>query len=184
LSKVIDGVWTELSEPQEFKVVKLREGALPAKNISEINAFRKRFEAFQQDMTAVRTVLSKSQSLVSAMSTALSSATNPTPELAKSIEDARNALLTINRKMNGSKAKNEIGERNSLSPGDGQFVGFVALGSTYGPTGNHVAAFERAVNQLAGIKSELKTISEQTLPGLRSALKEAGAPWIEGEGLK
>ena len=28
------------------------------------------------------------------------------------------------------------------------------------------------------------TISEQTLPGLCSALKEAGAPWIEGEGLR
>ena len=184
LSKVIDGEWTELSEPQEFEVIKLREGALPGKNVSEIDAFRKRFVTFQQDMTSVNTVLSRSQDLVKAMSRALSSATSPTAELAKSIEDARNALLALDRKMNGSKARGEVGERNPPAPGDGQFVGIVALSSTYGPTGNHVAAFERAVAQLAEVKSELKTISEQTLPNLRSALKDAGAPWIEGEGLR
>ena len=90
----------------------------------------------------------------------------------------------LERKMNGSNAGNEVGGRNPPAPGDGQFVGIVALSSTYGPTGNHVAAFERAVAQLSAIKSELKTISEETLPGLRTALKKAGAPWIEGEGLK
>lgn len=184
LSKVIDGVWTELSEPQEFQVIKLREGALPGKDVSEIDAFRKRFVAFQQDMTSVNTVLSKSRSLVDAMQRALKSATKPTPELAKSIEDTRNALLALDRKMNGSKSRGEVGERNPPAPGDGQFVGIVALSSTYGPTGNHVAAFERAVAQMAEVKSELKTISEETLPDLRSALKEAGAPWIEGEGLR
>ena len=184
LSKVIDGVWTELAAAQEFKVVKLREGALPAKNVSEINAFRKRFVAFQQELTAVSTVLSRSQALVDAMNKALSSATKPTPELAKSIEDARNALLAIDRTMNGSKARNEIGEKNPPSPGDGSFVGFVALSSTYGPTGNHIAAFERAVAQLAQVKAELRTISEETLPALRKALKDAGAPWIEGDGLR
>ncbi len=184
LSKVIDGVWTELSEAQAFEVIKLREGALPGKDVSEIDAFRKRFVAFQQDMTSVNTVLSQSQSLVGAMGRALSSATNPTAELAKSIEDTRNALLELEQKMNGSNARDEVGERNPPAPGDGQFVGIVAMSSTYGPTGNHIAAFERAVAQLADVKSELKTISEETLPGLRSALKEAGAPWIEGEGLR
>ena len=185
LSKVIDGVWTELSAPQEFEVIKLRDGALPAKNYADINAFRSRFVDFQQELTAVNTVLSQSQSLVDAMSRALSGATNPTPALAKSIEDTRNALLALDRTMNGSKARNEIGERNPPSPGDGQFVGIVSLvSSTYGPTGNHIAAFDRAVAQLGEVKSELKTISEETLPNLRSALKEAGAPWIEGEGLR
>ena len=36
---------------------------------------------------------------------------------------------------------------------------------------------------IEGLIWELKTISEETLPGLRKALQEAGAPWIEGEGL-
>ncbi len=184
LSKVIDGVWTELSEPQEFEVIKLRDGALPGKDIAEINAFRERFVTFHQELTSVRTVLSQSQSLVDAMSRALTSATNPTAVLVKSVEDTRLALLELDRKMNGSKARGEVGERNPPAPGDGLFVGIIALSSTYGPTENHVAAFERAVTQLRDLKSELKTISEDTLPSLRSALKDAGAPWIEGEGLR
>ena len=106
------------------------------------------------------------------MSSALGNATKRTPELAKSIEATRNTLLELDRKMNGSKARNEIGEKNPPSPGDGQFVGIVSLlSSTYGPTGNHIAAFDRAVTQLGNIKSELKNISEETLPGLRSDLK-------------
>ena len=79
--------------------------------------------------------------------------------------------------------KNEIGERNPPAPGDGSFVGYVALINTYGPTGNHTKAFNRANQQLQQVKGELRTVTETTLPALEAALKAAGAPWIEGQPL-
>ena len=85
----------------------------------------------------------------------------------------------IDELLNGNAAKNEIGERNPPAPGDGRFVGLVALRNTYGPTGNQKDAFNRAKKQLAEIKSSLMTLSETSLPELLKKLKIAGAPTIE-----
>ena len=77
----------------------------------------------------------------------------------------------------------EIGERSAPNPGNGAFVGMVALAtSTYGPTPNHEGALRVAQDQLGEIKPALKA-AESRVPALEAALKAAGAPWIEGQGL-
>ncbi len=184
LSKNINGVVTELAGPVSFEVKPLAKGALPAKPTQEIDAFREAYQQFQQDLTATTTILGESMKKVDAMKRAFDQATNPSNDLATRIYNAKKQLLSIDKIMNGSSSKNEIGERNAPSPQDGSFVGLVALNNTYGPTGNQKKAFERAKNQLQTVKGTLRSISDQTLPSLESALKAAGAPWIEGQGLK
>jgi len=183
LHQRIDGELKPLSNPQTFQVKALGTGALPSKPIAEIDAFRANFQQFQQDLTATNTVLGKSISLVNAMRRALDQAENPNAELSSKIYAAKTQLLDLNQQMNGNPAKNEIGENNAPTPGDGNFVGMVALGNTYGPTGNHKAALKRADDQLQEIKKALSTLVKSTLPALEADLKAAGAPWIEGQGL-
>lgn len=179
----VDGELKELSGPQNFDVVPLREGALPAKPASDIDAFRSQFQAFQQNLAATNNHLSRSLTKVDAMQRALNEATNPTAALSSSLHAARTQLLAIQKMMNGSPSKNEIGERNPPAPGDGAFIGQVALGNTYGPTGNHKAALQRASNQLTRVKRELTVLVNNTIPSLEAQLKAAGAPWIEGQDL-
>ena len=62
-------------------------------------------------------------------------------------------------------------------------MGRSALGTTYGPTANQKASFNRAVEQLAELKEVIKQIAEITIPDLEKEIKKAGAPWIEGQGL-
>ena len=173
----------QLSSAQTFEVKPLAKGALPAKPTSEIDAFRKMFQEFQQDITATNSVLDKGISKVNAMERALNEAERPSAELTSRIHAAKSQLQSLKKQMGGSPSKNEVGEKNPPSPGDGSFVGQVALGNTYGPTGNHKAAMQRAQNQLKGIKAALGTLTKSTLPALESALKAAGAPWIQGQGL-
>ena len=52
------------------------------------------------------------------------------------------------------------------------------------PTANHKAAVERAKAQLSRIKAKLNTLVKNVLPGIEQDLKNAGAPMIEGQGLK
>ncbi|WP_422859894.1 WD40/YVTN/BNR-like repeat-containing protein [Flagellimonas sp. S174] len=179
----VDGTMTQLSEVQSFEVKRLSEGALPSKPTSEINAFRSDFQEFRQDLMATNNVLEKSLMKVDAMDRALSQAKQPSANLNSKIHSAKTSLLELKSVMKGSVAKNEVGERNAPSPEDGSFIGFVALGNTYGPTGNQKAAFQRAKSQLQDVKKELNVFVKNTIPGLESELKAAGAPWIEGQGL-
>ena len=92
-------------------------------------------------------------------------------------------LLDLDKSMNGDDTKGEIGERSNPTPSDAGMLGWVALSNTYGPTGNHKAIFERAVEQLAELKLQIRKIADETMPALEKELKSAGAPWIEGQGL-
>ncbi len=178
-----NGMMNMVAGPITITVKKLRDGALPAKPTQEIDAFRQSFQSFQQDLMATSTTLKKSKDMVGAMKRAYAQATAPSNELLQRIQAAEKAIMKVDEVMNGNPAKNEIGERNPPSPGDGAFLGYVALGNTYGPTGNQLQAFNRAKQQLQSVKGELTTIVNGTLPGIEAALKAAGAPWIEGQGL-
>ena len=182
--KVVDGVEEVLSGPKQFKVVPLSKGALPGKSYEEIIAFREGFEAFQQELTSTQDVLEESLETVDAMQRALRKAPSQPEELVSRLHQARETLLDIDMKLNGNKAKNEIGERNDPSPGNLGFVGTAALAtSTYGPTATHKNALNTARGMLRAAKSELQAVVSGTLPQLASDLKAAGAPWIEGQGL-
>ncbi|MEM9001841.1 MAG: glycosyl hydrolase [Bacteroidota bacterium] len=178
-----DGQLTQLSEIRSFEVKALQKGALPSKPTTEIEDFRNTYQAYRQDLTATTTILQKSTAEIAAMKRAFDQATSPTPALLSKIHNAKKQLQNIDWQINGSSSKNEIGERNLPSPQDGTFVGLVALNNTYGPTGNHKSALDRAHKQLQGIKAELKGLITITLPAIAAELKAAGAPWIEGQGL-
>ena len=180
LSKVVDGVWTELTEPQSFEVVPLKTPHLPGASTSEIIAFRERFQTYRQDLSRARLGLAQGQKKIDAMRRAFAKASGPTPELLSAIHEASKRLSQIDQDLNGLKSKNEIGERNKPSAADGQFIGFVALGGTYGPTGNHLAAFETSAKMLQAVVADLSEINEQVLPSLAQTLRDAGAPPIEG----
>lgn len=184
LSSLVDGKLTQLDGPKSLQVKKIQTGTLSPQTDETIAAFRQRFQEFQQDLLAVNTSLEKGLSTVRAMETALKQAPSPSADLFMQIEDARDALLELKNVMHGNPAKNQIGEDNPPSPQEAVTVGSRVLSTTYGPTPNHLKALSRAEQQLNGVEGRLQALTQQTLPQLEAALKKAGAPWIEGEGLR
>jgi len=184
LSKLVDGVWTDLAAPKNFDVVPLQEGTLKGASYEDIIAFRAKFEAYRQDMTNVRNELTMSMDKVDALGRALSRADEQPADLIKQLYDTKVQLESIDKHINGFDSKDEVGERDAPSPRDGQRMGRSALGTTYGPTGNHKVTFDRAVNQLAKVRGELAQFVNNTIPALEAAVAETGAPMIEGQGLK
>ena len=184
LFKRVDGKTTRLSGPKSFKVMPLSKGALKGSSYTEIELFRKNYYKFQQDLTATNSVVSKNILLIGAMKRALDKADNPSTELSNSIYEARQQLINIERQLKGYKTKNEIGESSNPTPGNGGFIGMVALGSsTYGPTATHKEALDTAKKQLNQIKIKVKEVTKKILPELEQKLNASGAPWIEGQGL-
>ena len=183
ISKVVDGIVTVVVPAQNFEVIPLAEGALKGASYEEINAFRLEYQTFQQDLKATNNVLATSLKKIDAMGRALAKANQPSNELVAKLYKTKMQLLDIQKDMSGDRTKGEIGERSNPTPNDARRMGGVALGNTYGPTANQIGAFNRAVNQLAEQKIEIKKVSGVTIPALEKELKATGAPWIEGQGL-
>ncbi len=183
LVKRVDGVTTTLQGPKEFKVVPLYEGALPRKSFNEMNQFREEVIAFQQDLTATNMMMTKSMRKVAAMKRAANKTTAPNDALLKEINAARISLLAIQKELRGHPVKGEIGERSDPTANNGGGISWRAFGNTYGPTGTHKAFLRRVKSQLKQVKGKLRNVTENTLPGLERRLQQAGAPWIEGQGL-
>jgi len=183
LVKQMNGTQTILQEPETFQVVPLMESTLPRKSYQEMDNFREATFAFQQDLTATNIALSKSQQTIDAMLRALNKATSPSNDLYTRLHDAKTALLDIDKELHGNPVKDEIGERSNPTASDGNSLGWRALGNTYGPTDEHKGLLNRVQSQLKKVKAKLTPIVNSTLPALERDLKNAGAPWIEGQGL-
>jgi hypothetical protein len=81
--------------------------------------------------------------------------------------------------MEGSEAKNQIGERNPPTPSDRLFVGYRALNTTHGPTEMHERTVAAGRSELADVQNRLNELAEQVVPQLQREVRAAGAPPIE-----
>ncbi|MGB3152730.1 MAG: glycosyl hydrolase, partial [Maribacter sp.] len=183
LVKRVDGVSTVLQGPETFTVEPLFDGSLPRKSFEEIDEFRDDVFAFQQDLTATTIELSTSLQTIDAMLRALNKATSTSNDLFKRLNDTKIALLDIDKELNGDRIKGEIGERSDPTASDGNSLSWRAFGNTYGPTGEHKDFLSRVQSQLKKVKAQLQPIVSSTIPALENDLNEAGAPWVEGQGL-
>ncbi len=172
-----DGVETIIDGPQTFEVAPLLEPTLKGASYEEMTAFRKTYEQFSTDLTMTNSMFNDANKTVTAMLKAYGNASSLDAELYKDIKKLKADLLNIETQLRGNKSKGEIGEKNNPTPGNGQIVGWTALNSTYGPTGNHKKALNRAIDQLKGISADLNNL-DAMIPGLKKRLVKIGAPVI------
>jgi len=182
LVKMEEGVTETLSDPVEFEVIPLREGTLQGATYDEIAGFRENVEAFQQELGKISRLLEKQIDKIEAFQTALNRAENEDPGLFQRIHNTRMALLEMNEEINGSEAKNQIGENNPPSPGSRMFTGFRALNSTYGPTELHKRTVEAGKRELESFQEDLNRIVNTVMPSIERELNAIGAPPVEDTG--
>jgi hypothetical protein len=179
LSKNVQGEVTQLSEPVSFEVKPLRKGTLERVSNKTITEFRKDLENFQQELTQTSNTLEDHIDRVNAMQKALSRASKEDTALVKRLHNARMQLLDIKERMEGSEAKQEIGEKTQPTPGSRLYVGYNALSSTYGPTPMHIKTVENGKRELDVIQKDLNQFTNNVMPELKKAVQNAGAPPIE-----
>jgi photosystem II stability/assembly factor-like uncharacterized protein len=182
LSQQVDGVVTDLSGPVPFKVERMREGALEGADPEAVAAFWQRCAKLQRATSATSMILNKTLTRVDAMQVALARTPAAPGELDKQLYDLKHTLLELDEQMNGNRAKREIGEKNPPTiNGRLRFAMGGTRLSTYGPTPNIERSLEIAYSEFAGVKSTLENILDRQLPEMEKALREAGAPWVEGQ---
>lgn len=183
LSKVVDGEVLELSEPQDFDVIPMRKAALEGASPEAYYAFKEAIESVDEDYTSTSLELKKSLKRLKAMQKAVLRIDQESKDLELRIHQAGQKLQDITFRINGKPSYSRVFEKQDPTPFDRLYVAWHGLMSTYGPTEMHKQALETGKLQLAQIKEDLVQLIDEVFPQLEKDLKEAGAPWIEGQGL-
>jgi len=182
LSKQVDGVNTDLSEPLSFTVQRMRKGALEGAEPAAVAAFWQEIAQLQRMTTAASQTLSKAVQKVDLLKKALSRTPTAPGNLDKELHDLREALLALAERLNGNRSKSQVGEKDNPTIGSRLNVAVQGtMNATYGPTPTHKRSLEIAKNQFREFKTALETILNEQMPRLEKALQNAGAPWVQGQ---
>ena len=182
LAKEVNGTVTELAGPVAFRVEKLQDGALPSASPQEVAAFWKELREFEKERSAVDFALKNATDKVAALQTALARTTSAPGDLDNQLYQLRQDLMNLEADLHGSKAKRQVGEKTKPTVDD-RFSA-AATGtmlSTYGPTPLHRESMDMAQQQFSQISAELGKLINSRIPAVEQALRDAGAPLVEGQ---
>lgn len=180
LSKVVDGVETQLSSPQKFEVVPLKEGVLKGKPIESVAGFWRNVEDFQRDLSALTQNLRKAQKRIAAMQIAYNRAKVPSEkDLNLMAHEIRTELLAIDKAMYGSPAKRSFGEKRKPTIQE-RLSHITTNRSTYGATAAQYDSFTMAADEYFELQKRFDTVMDK-MDALRKELDKVGAPKVEGQ---
>ncbi|MEM1201696.1 MAG: glycosyl hydrolase [Acidobacteriota bacterium] len=183
LAKRVDGVVTEVGEPQSFEVRPMFDGALPRTDPVETADFLRRAGELQRAVGGAGSVMEDAERRLGA---AFETLTRSTADLALKGEVVAlvERLHGLQQRLEGDTLQIELGEPTPPSITDR--LGVVGMGnmmSTYGPTPHHRENLDIAERQFAEVRTELEALVGTDLPALEAKLDAAGVPWTPGRGI-
>jgi photosystem II stability/assembly factor-like uncharacterized protein len=166
-----------ISERLAFEVKPLVQGTLPgavpadvARYAREVDALGARMQAFNQGMQA----LGKQSELMRA---AYSRAPQVSEELRRALLELHQELEVLDYHVNGSKAHDEVGEKQARHS-MGEYFGMASSGASalsYGPTATQRACVGYAAEMLEEAEGRLRQASDK-VEDLAGRLRAIGAP--------
>ena len=171
----------QLSEKQDFMVKQLYENVLETVPQEKVTQFRNEIEEFILNIGRVSKLLQDSRNRIEAMGNACFRLDKDNSTILEKVHRADSLLLELEIKFNGYRTKNEIGEKQSPTPGSRLGVAYNGLSTSYGPTPLHMESLELAKKELAPLQLEVERVKKEVLDELEKELIDAGAPIIKGD---
>ena len=176
-----EGSVTPLDGPISFEVKPIREGVLKGASYEDYDSFRVALTELMKEMNAVQDVFSESIKKHKALKVALSKSNIAPGPIEGQLASLDNEINAIN-KLSGSPSRSEIGERNPATMQSYLYNAMNGMENSYGPTGINKKSFEIAKKMLTTIKAKVEALDSSITP-IEKALKAAGAPYINGQGI-
>lgn len=175
-----NGAWMPVGAPKSFVVKPLHEGALKGAPHSEVAAFWRQFERATRDVSALNLELSNAMDKAIALETALARTPGATTDMADMVSNLTTAVKKLERVLNGSSSRREVGEKTDPTIGSRLFA--VQRGierSTYGPTTTHREQLALVESATAALAERLRAVSVR-MNRVGQRLVAMGGPAIEG----
>lgn len=176
-----EGSVTPLDGPISFEVKPIREGVLKGASYEDYDSFRVALTELMKEMNAVQDVFSESIKKHKALKVALSRSNIAPGPIEGQLASLDNEINAIN-KLSGSPSRSEIGERNPATMQSYLYNAMNGMENSYGPTGINKKSYEIAKKMLTTIKAKVEALDSSITP-IEKALKAAGAPYINGQGI-
>ena len=176
-----EGSVTPLDGPISFEVKPIRKGVLKGASYEDYDSFRVALTELMKEMNAVQDVFSESIKKHKALKVALSRSNIAPGPIEGQLASLDNEINAIN-KLSGSPSRSEIGERNPATMQSYLYNAMNGMENSYGPTGINKKSFEIAKKMLTTIKAKVEALDSSITP-IEKALKAAGAPYINGQGI-
>ena len=181
LSKEMNGVVTQLDGPVSFNVKPLHKPTIEGADAETLVAYREKVKEVQDMMAMGQEKLGDLEKQVKSMETALSRSAIAPGKLNETVYALQDEVRTLSRLMEGSPARDEVGEKAPPTISDHFFAGYRGLSTTYGPTPNMERSLGIAKDMVMEVMPKIEALAAK-LPALRKQLKAAGAPYMIGTG--
>jgi len=181
VSKRVDGVMTQLGQPQQFQVVVEGQESMSTTD-------RTALVEFQQKAVRLQRAVSGATQAANALRprlTAIKRAIQETPSLPHSLYDTAMALEKRNNDLiRALSGDSEARRRNMITPPSiSDRVGYAVNAqrmSTARPTITQLGQYEVAAHDFETVLALLRQLIEVDLARLEKQLEAAGAPWTPG----
>ena len=173
-----NGKISKLDGPISFEVKPIREGVLKGATYAEYNAFRLELTSVLQEINKVQDEFNQSKKKHKALVIALDRSNISPGSIEPKLAELKAALAAIEKMLNGSSSKDEIGERNPSGVQRYLYNAFNGMDNSYGPTEVHKKSLSTAQSMLVKVQQQVDAITEKTIPEIEAALKKAEAPYI------
>lgn len=181
LSKEVNGEVIQLDGPVNFTVKPLHEPTVEGADPATLVAYREKVKEVQDMMAEAQEIVGDLEKQAKAMETALERSALAPGKLNETIYALQDDVRELSRTMEGSPARDEVGEKAPPTVRDHFFAGYRGLSTTYGPTPNMERSLNIAKDMIKEMMPKAKALAAR-LPVLQKQLQEAGAPYMIGTG--
>jgi hypothetical protein len=182
LSKEENGTISSLAEKVPIEVVKMRDGALPTDDITNISKFWEETAGIQRKVSAINIVMKNIDKKLQVLKKSINNSPTLPGRFDKKLHSIREKYVNLDIKLNGSKAKLEVGEKFKAPTINNRLM-TVVMGisqSTYGPTQTHRESLKQIKNELRSFLEEVTKLKNNDIPEFEKEILKSGAPWVEG----
>ncbi|MGC6430052.1 MAG: WD40/YVTN/BNR-like repeat-containing protein [Jejuia sp.] len=173
----INGELEELSAPQTFEVVRIRENVLDNPVANQLNNYVEDLKNFKVTFEKTLNEFNKSSKKLEAYKKALVYAQTQPGAIDKTVNDLFTIMNKLKVSLNGNASKKEIREKDVQSISSRLSVAQRGFSTTYGPTKTHIKSLEMAKTLFSRVAPNISTFISE-VNKLEAALEASGVPVI------
>ena len=178
LFKKQNGALLQLTEKEAFEVARLRQNVLRNPKAASHNAYKPKLNALYVKSEIMDKKLEKTKKKIAALSKVIGFAQANQDVLQKTVYDLQKQQYDLERKIDGSDAKGEVGEKDTPTLSFRISVasrGFYS--NTYGPTSMHMESYDMALALLNELAPQVDALAAATAKAISDS-EALGLPVI------
>ena len=180
LSRKVRDQWTNLSQPQKFRVYTEAEMGINPESLAELHKFQRKLSRLDRAAAAAVAYGNEMNTYLGAIQRALAQTPADTLELRQETDALDRDLTKLMISLRGDRALNELNEQTptSIMSRIRDIASDERLSSS-APSATHTAQYEIASSEFGDALKQLKALAAR-FETLQERVEKAGAPWTSG----